>query len=156
MKENENINESILDEPIKKAKVKRPKYYISNSDMIKELIIFYENGIFTEKLAEYFKKIVDGISHSPNFINYSFNDEMKGDALYRMVLAVNERNFDITREDKAFSYFTMIAWRAFQNRIKIEMKNHNGIEDYKNKIFDDFRMEFNIDINTGMGDEENE
>lgn len=132
----------------KNKQKKRPKYYISNSDMMKELVIFYDTGQFTEQLAQYFHKIVEGISHAPNFVNYSYNDEMKGDALLRMVMAVNDKTFDLSREDKAFAYFTMIAWRAFQNRIKIEKKIYEGVEDYKNKVFEDYRSEYNIDITT--------
>jgi hypothetical protein len=148
MTEEHDELDKIEAEEKKKVKQKRPKYYISNSDMMRELEIFYESGDFTEQLAKYFQKIVEGISHAPNFVNYSYNDEMKGDALLRMVMAVNDKTFDLSRPDKAFAYFTMIAWRAFQNRIKVEKKIYDGVEDYKNKVFEDYRADYNIDITT--------
>lgn len=144
-----NYNEHEEEEDIfapKKKKIKRPKYYISNDDMVKELLIYYNDGEFTDTLAEYFLKIVEGISHAPNFINFTWIDEMKSDALQRMCLAVHAKNYDINQTDKAFSYFTMIAWRAFQNRIKIEKKQLKTVEDYREKIFDEFQLEHNFDL----------
>lgn len=141
----DEIEEEDLFAP-KKKKVKRPKYYISNEDMAKELKIYYDDGEFTETLAQYFMKIVEGIAHAPNFINFTWIDEMRSDAIERMCLAVHNKSYDITRTDKAFSYFTMIAWRAFQNRIKIEKKQIQTTEDFREKIYDEFQLDHNFDL----------
>ena len=59
-------------------------------------------------------------SYRPNFINYSFRDEMIGDALENCLRVID--NFDTVKYNNPFSYFTQIAFFAFLRRIATEQK----------------------------------
>jgi hypothetical protein len=145
MKDNLDDYEEDIFAP-KKAKIKRPKYYIKNEDIHDEMLVYYNNNVFTEKLGEYFLKIVEGIAHAPNFINYTWIEEMKNDAIEDMCNAVFNKKYKLECKDTAFSYFTRIAWTAFQSRIKIEQKILRTHDEYKEKIFEEFQIEHNIDL----------
>ncbi len=76
-------------------------------------------------IGECFMKICEGLSHKPNFIRYSYRDEMVMDAVENCVEKVTK--FDVTRETRtglpnAFAYFTQIAFYAFLRRIAKEKK----------------------------------
>lgn len=76
-------------------------------------------------IGECFLKICEGLSHKPNFIRYSYRDEMVMDAVENCVEKVTK--FDVTRETRtglpnAFAYFTQIAFYAFLRRIAKEKK----------------------------------
>lgn len=68
-------------------------------------------------IGECFCKICERRSYAPNFINYSYRDEMIADGIEDCLKAVD--NFDVTRVNP-FAYFSQIAYYAFLDRIKIE------------------------------------
>jgi hypothetical protein len=65
-------------------------------------------------------QICTRLSHRPNFINYSYRDDMVADGIENCIAAVD--NFDPDRYDNPFAFFTMIAWNAFIRRIDKEKK----------------------------------
>jgi hypothetical protein len=65
-------------------------------------------------------KIAEGLSHKPNFINYSYRDEMVGDGIENCLMYFE--NFDTTKSSNAFAYFTQIIFFAFLRRIQKEKK----------------------------------
>jgi hypothetical protein len=76
-------------------------------------------------IGECFMKIANGLSRSPNFMNYSYREDMVMDAVENCVKAIT--NYDITKPTRtgnpnAFSYFTQISWFAFLRRIAKEKK----------------------------------
>lgn len=72
-------------------------------------------------IGECILKIVDGLGSRPNFRNYTYLEEMKGDAMVAAVKAVHK--FDIERcKTGAFGFITFCAWRFMVNRIKLEHK----------------------------------
>jgi hypothetical protein len=76
-------------------------------------------------IGECFYKISNKLSLRPNFIGYSYRDEMVADAIETMLY--NAHHFNpkaITRggAPNPFSYFTLVAWRAFIHRINREKK----------------------------------
>lgn len=76
-------------------------------------------------IGECFMKIANGLSRSPNFMNYSYREDMVMDAVENCVKAIT--NYDITKPTRtgnpnAFSYFTQISWYAFLRRIAKEKK----------------------------------
>lgn len=129
--------------PKKQPRGKKSQYYV-NPDEFEQLIVdFYDSGIMTEKLGDCVFKIATKISCCPNFINYSYRQEMISDAAEKMVLTLNNQTYkhDPTKVGKngkkgtAFMYFSRIAWNAMINRIKIEQKNRDAIDDYKEEMF---------------------
>jgi hypothetical protein len=77
------------------------------------------------KLPEYvgkcFMMIAENLSHKPNFLSYTFRDEMISDAIENCVMYAD--NFDPTKSKNPFAYFTQIVYYAFLRRIKRE-KQH--------------------------------
>lgn len=84
-----------------------------------------KNGLEKPKINNYlgtcFYELCERLSYRPNFINYSFREEMVGDAIENCLSAVD--NFDPNEQKQnPFGYFSLIAWRAFVRRIQKEKK----------------------------------
>ena len=90
-----------------------------------------------DELSMMIVKIANGLSYAPNFINYSYKDEMIGDAILKMFSALKGRKFDVSTNNNPFSYFTTIAYHAFINRIKKEKKHRETIMRYQETVYDD-------------------
>lgn len=76
-------------------------------------------------IGECFFKIAHKLSLRPNFVGYSYRDEMVSDALETMLYNAHHFNPEaVTRSGtpNPFSYFTLVAWRAFIHRINREKK----------------------------------
>ena len=93
----------------KKKKANKKAYYVSPKRFLQLLKEFYESDDFVDELAESTYKIAVGLSYSPNFINYSYKDEMIGDAVVKMIAAVKNKKFNLESTSNPFSYFTTIA-----------------------------------------------
>ena len=65
-------------------------------------------------------KIAEGLSHKPNFINYSYRDEMISDGIENCLMYFD--NFDPKKSNNPFAYFTQIIYYAFLRRIQKEKK----------------------------------
>ena len=79
-------------------------------------------------------KIAHKLSYAPNFINYSYREEMVGDGVIRMFKALMSKKYNHLKGTNPFSYFTRIAFNAFRNRIKKEKHIHETHEKYKNEF----------------------
>ena len=90
-------------ESIKKAEEeKKPKPRVPN--YIGECILLIANRLATK----------------PNFINYSYKDEMIADGIENCLMYF--RNFDPAKSKNPFAYFTQIIYYAFLRRIMKEKK----------------------------------
>ena len=65
-------------------------------------------------------KIAEGLSHKPNFINYTYRDEMIADGIENCLMYFN--NFNPDKSNNPFAYFTQIIYYAFLRRIMKEKK----------------------------------
>lgn len=132
----------------KKAKEKKP-HYVNSKEFTQDIIDYYNSGTdeIGEKLGESIYKIATGLSYAPNFINYSYKDDMIGDAIVKMFSALQLKKFDITSGNNPFSYFTTIAFHAFINRIKKEKKQRQVISDYQEMVYEELASEYQM--NTG-------
>jgi len=121
-----------------KPKTKKPNkktYYVNPKQFLQQLTEYYSTDDLIDELAESVYKIAVGLSYSPNFINYSYKDEMIGDAVVKMIAAVKNKKFNLDSESNPFSYFTTIAYHAFINRIKKEKKYRETISDYQEQVY---------------------
>ena len=110
---------------------KPKRHYINNGDFCKALVEYQEAVALAKKegknkpkipnyIGECFMKIAEGLSHKPNFINYSYRDEMVGDGIENCLMYFE--NFDTSKSSNAFAYFTQIIYFAFLRRIQKEKK----------------------------------
>ena len=129
-----------LKQKMPKKRVRRTKEQLKTNyvdpiymeEMIKK---FYETDVFSSELADMIQKIATRLGFAQNFINYSYKEEMIGDAVIKMVTALKRRRFLVGSGYNPFSYFTKVAFRAFQNRIKKEKKDHDTIKRYQASVY---------------------
>jgi len=110
---------------------KKPKEYVNNADFLKALTDYKEACILAKKnktsappipnyIGQCWMKIAEGLSHKPNFINYTYRDEMISDGIENCLMYFN--NFDPAKSKNPFAYFTQIIYYAFLRRISKEKK----------------------------------
>lgn len=138
-------NMDLGSKPKKKRKApvakEKKENYVDAEDFKLEIQKFYDTGIPTDKIGLMIYKIANGLSHRPNFINYSFRDEMVNDAIVNMLKALNGKKFDPTRGYNPFSYFTCIAFHTFCTRIKKEKKHRDAIEAFQEENYPELMEE---------------
>ena len=71
-------------------------------------------------LGECILKIANHLSYRPNFINYTYRDEMISDGIENSLQYID--NFDPEKSKNPFAYFTQIIYFAFVRRITREKK----------------------------------
>lgn len=122
-----------------KSREDKKKYYVNGSEFRQAITDYYatDSEDLPDQLAIYIKKIADGLSYAPNFINYSYKEDMVGDAIVKMLSALRSRKFDINSESNPFSYFTTIAFHAFINRIKKEKKHREMVSEYQEMVYEE-------------------
>lgn len=112
-------------------KPKKKPHYVNNADFLKSLIEYNEKckeakanntsePIVPNYIGECFIKIAEHLSRKPNFISYSFRDEMIADGIENSLMYF--RNFDPLKSSNPFAYFTQIIYFAFLRRIAKEKK----------------------------------
>ena len=110
---------------------KNPKHYVNNADFLDALIKYRDDCVKAKKeklsdpqipnyIGECFLKIAEHLSRKPNFISYSFRDEMIADGIENCLMYF--RNFDPDKSKNPFAYFTQIIYFAFLRRISKEKK----------------------------------
>lgn len=134
--------------PVKKPKRKKNKkkseHYVPAKDFVKAIDEFYAKpgeAEIGEQLGIYIYKIATGLSFAPNFINYSYKDDMVGDAIVKMISALKNKKFNPETGNNPFSYFTTIAFHAFINRIKKEKKQREIVLNYQESVYEDLIAE---------------
>ena len=71
-------------------------------------------------LGECILKIANHLSYRPNFINYTYKEEMISDGIENSLQYID--NFDPEKSKNPFAYFTQIIYYAFIRRIAKEKK----------------------------------
>ena len=95
-------------------------------------------------LGECILKIANHLSYRPNFINYTYRDEMISDGIENSLQYID--NFDPEKSKNPFAYFTQIIYYAFVRRIQKEKKQIN----IKYKLLEDANFD---DVAVNPGDE---
>jgi len=110
---------------------KKPEHYVNNKEFtaaitehniaVKQAI---KDGVEPPRVSEYIGeciyKIATRLSTKPNFINYSYRDEMICDGIENCLQYIN--NFNPEKSKNAFAYITQIIYYAFLRRIQKEKK----------------------------------
>ena len=118
----------------RKRNTKKDTHYVDNEKFLHDMIIFKEkydewknrgaeSGTRPEPsqyVGECILKIAERIGNRPNFINYTFKEEMISDGIENCIQYMG--NFDPTKSKNPFSYFTTIIHYAFIRRIEKEKK----------------------------------
>jgi hypothetical protein len=106
-------------------------HYVNNKDFLAAIVEMKakvkhaeENGlpkpIISNYIGECILKIATHLSYKPNFINYSYRDDMILDGIENCIQYID--NFDPSKSSNPFAYFTQIIYYAFLRRIAKEKK----------------------------------
>lgn len=87
----------------------------------------HQHGKATDKLALMWLKLVDRYATRGNVRGYTYNDEMKGQAILQ--LAQIGLQFDESKSDNPFAYYTAAVTNSFVRVINIEKRNQNIRDD---------------------------
>ena len=116
---------------------KAKEHYVNGKEFEEEIRKYYNTDNISDNLAISISKIANGLSYAPNFINYSYKEDMVSDAVLKMFSALKKKKFKLDSGFSPFSYFTTIAFHAFINRIKKEKKYHETVTEYKERTYID-------------------
>ena len=87
----------------------------------------HTHGTATNKLATMWMKLVDRYATRGNVRGYTYNDEMKGQAILQ--LAQIGLQFDESKSQNPFAYYTAAVTNSFVRVINIEKRNQNIRDD---------------------------
>jgi hypothetical protein len=113
------------------TEAKKKPYYVDNKKFLQAMIEFKESVQIAETtgakrpivpmyIADCIMKIATHLSYKPNFVNYSFRDEMISDGIENALQYID--NFNPEKSKNPFAYFTQIIYYAFLRRIQKEKK----------------------------------
>lgn len=86
-----------------------------------------EHGRATNKLAMMWMKLVDRYATRGNVRGYTYNDEMKGQAILQ--LSQIGLQFDESKSNNPFAYYTAAVTNSFVRVINLEKRNQNIRDD---------------------------
>ena len=106
-------------------------HYVDNKKFLQAMIEHREKCRVAEEkgqkkpdvsnyIGECFLKIANHLSYRPNFINYTFRDDMISDGIENCLQYMD--NFNPDKSTNPFAYFTQIIYYAFIRRIQKEKK----------------------------------
>ena len=110
---------------------KKKVHYVNNKEFLEAIVErkqllreAEESGDSKPQISNYLGecilKIANHLSYRPNFINYTYRDEMISDGIENSLQYID--NFDPEKSKNPFAYFTQIIYFAFIRRITKEKK----------------------------------
>ena len=129
-----------------KAKKQKGVHYVDNKEFLRAMIEFkeicndarekeLERPPVSNYIGECFLKIATHLSYKPNFINYTYREDMISDGIENCLQYVE--NFNPEKSKNPFAYFTQIIYYAFLRRIAKEKKQTH----VKNKMIENVSYE---------------
>ena len=113
---------------------KKKEHYVNNKEFLAAMTEYRKLCTDAEEsgedkppvsnyIGECFLKIANHLSYRPNFINYTFRDDMISDGIENCLQYLD--NFNPAKSNNPFAYFTQIIYYAFIRRIQKEKKQSN-------------------------------
>lgn len=110
---------------------KKKQHYVDNVRLYDEMVIFinkYRAAVAENKtlpqvpeyVGEAILKIATHLAMRPNFIGYTYRDEMIGDGIENVLTYIH--NYNPEKYSNPFAYFTQIIYFAFLRRLDKEKK----------------------------------
>lgn len=127
-------------------------HYVDNKEFFKAMVEYLEQvktaeskGLERPRIPDYigdcFMKIATHLSYKPNFINYTYRDDMIMDGVENCIQYIY--NFNPEKTQNPFAYFTQIIWYAFLRRIQKE----------KRQLYIKYKQIEQMDIEDAMSDD---
>lgn len=121
---------------VRRTKEELKDVYIDPIAMEALIVEYYETDVLSEELAGMIQMIAVRLGLARNFYSYSFKTEMQGDAIVKMMTALRRKRFKCSEGYNPFSYFTKVAYHAFQNCIKKSKKDFETLKRYQEEIYE--------------------
>ena len=113
------------------AEKKKKPHYVNNKEFLAAMVEWKGEVAAAEAagepkprvpnyIGECFLKIANHLSYRPNFINYTYKEEMISDGIENCLQYIS--NFNPEKSSTPFAYFTQIIYFAFIRRITKEKK----------------------------------
>ncbi len=143
--ENEDPLAELLEEPVldeKHVRLNFPPFYHYRIDEHKQTYLVgkshwrgdlthgefcKEHGQMTRKLATMFMKLCERYATRSNWRGYTYNEEMRGQALLQ--LSQIGLQFDESKSQNPFAYYTAAITNSFTRILNLEKKNQNIRDD---------------------------
>ena len=120
-----------MEQTQKLKKAKEKPHYVDNKKFLQAMIEYRDKCNKAEEkgrkkpevtnyIGECFLKIANHLSYRPNFINYTYRDDMISDCIENCLQYMS--NFNPDKSNNPFAYFTQIIYYAFIRRIQKEKK----------------------------------
>jgi hypothetical protein len=137
-----------------KIKAKLKPHYVDNKKFLQAMVDWRskvqkaednkrKKPVVTNYIGECFLKIANHLSYRPNFINYTYRDDMISDGIENCLQYMS--NFNSEKSSNPFAYFTQIIYYAFIRRIQKEKKQ----QDVKAKLISNTGVELMMDSLVG-------
>ena len=125
---------------------KKKPHYVNNKEFLQAMVEWNDRckqakkegksqPPITNYIGECFLKIANHLSYRPNFINYTYREEMISDGIENCLQYVH--NFNPDKSNNPFAYFTQIIYYAFLRRIQKEKKQAH----VKNKLIENMTVD---------------
>lgn len=125
------MNGSLNDHGAITMSSKSKEHYVNNAEFYAAIKEYYDSVKEAEQsgdpkprvtnyLGECILKIATHLSYKPNFINYTYREDMILDGVENCLQYIT--NFDPSKSKNPFAYFTQIIYYAFLRRIAKEKK----------------------------------
>ena len=109
----------------------KKEHYVNNKDFLEAMTAYKkevdkakrqkkDKPLVSDYIGSCFLKIANHLSYRPNFINYTYRQEMVSDGIENCLQYIH--NFNPEKSKNPFSYFTQIIYYAFLRRIQKEKK----------------------------------
>jgi len=109
----------------------KKEHYVNNKEFLEAMTAYKkevkkalrakkDKPMVSDYIGSCFLKIANHLSYRPNFINYTFRDDMVSDGIENCLQYLD--NFDPAKSSNPFAYFTQIIYYAFIRRIQKEKK----------------------------------
>ena len=110
---------------------KKPSHYIDKQELLEEIIACQKANQVSDKLAEFFNRIIEGVSHRfPNLQYYDVSEDVKQDC--HLLLIQKLHNFKAKKKTSCFAYFTTVIY----NQIRYQLSRTRRYKDHKDQMVD--------------------
>lgn len=104
-------------------KKEKNKVYLNNKSLLHEVIESKKAGKMSDKLARMLQLLCARFSKKPNYVNYTYNEDMQAYAM--MMLVKTWHKFDETKSSNPFAFYTQCVYHSFIQYLNAERKQRD-------------------------------
>lgn len=127
--------------PKREKNTNKNSHYVNQKSLTEEIVKCQEADQVSDKLAEMFIKITEGVLlRFPNAYYYGINEDIKQDCL--LLLCQKYKNYDATRNSSSFSFVSTCVFNHMRYHVKKAKVSKDRLEYMSNYIREKFDDDF--------------